>query len=341
MIVFGINYENIEGDDGTDYDNIYDQLESFLKDLREDYAGQLVVISAHAGLHQLDDWGGEAAYNINNANKIVNLLNEYAKTGMNITYLFGHDHSKGESEFCLKPGEEITSVVSYTDKTTENIPLYFTYGHAGYLLQGTGSGAQRYSLLSWDVAQDTYGRDMYGVTDGAKVDDLSYEIIDMIEHDYQFTEGNGSKWTGDKDGVTFKVNGSVKSFLAIKIDGKDVDARDYQVAEGSTKITLPAAYLKQLSNGTHNIEAEYEGGSAIAAFFVENSGSDVKPDDGGKPADGDKPADGGKPAQGPNNDIPKTGDTNNVLMWIVIMLACVACIVTAVTFFLKKSRKNR
>ena len=350
LIVFGINYENLEGTDGTDYDNIYDQLESFLKDLRDDYAGQLVVISAHAGLHQLDDWGGEAAYNINNANKIVNLLNEYAKTGMNITYLFGHDHSKGESEFCLKPGEEITSVISYTDKTTENIPLYFTYGHAGYLLQGTGSGAQRYSLLSWDVAQDTYGRDMYSVTDGTKVDDLSYEITDIIEHDYQFTEGNGSKWTGGKDGLTFRVNGSVKAFLAIRIDGKDVDARDYQVAEGSTKITLPAAYLKQLSNGTHNIEAEYEGGSAIAAFFVENSEPDTKPDvepdtkPDTKPDDSKtdvKPADNKQAGPGQNAPIPKTGDTNNTLMWIVIMLACVACIATAVTFFLKKSRKNR
>ncbi len=347
LIVFGINYENIEGTDGTDYDNIYDQLKSFLKDLRDDYAGQLVVISAHAGLHQLDDWAGEAAYNINNANKIVNLLNEYAKTGMNITYLFGHDHSKGESEFYLKPGQEITSVISYTDKTTENIPLYFTYGHAGYLLQGTGSGSQRYSLLSWDVAQDTYERDMYGVTDGVKIDDLSYEITDMIEHDYQFIEGDGSKWTGGKDGLTFRVNGSVKAFLVIRIDGKDVDARDYQVAEGSTVITLPAAYLKQLSNGTHEIEAEYEGGSAVAAFFVENSEPDTKPDvkpdvkpDDSKPDV--KPADNDKQAgPGQNAPIPKTGDTNNTLMWIVIMLACVACIATAVTFFFKKSRKNR
>ncbi len=344
LIVFGINYENIEGTDGTDYDNIYDQLEAFLKDLRADYAGQLVVISAHAGLHQLDGWGGEAAYNINNANKIVNLLNEYAKTGMNITYLFGHDHSKGESEFCLKPGEEITSVISYTDKTTENIPLYFTYGHAGYLLQGTGSGAARYSLLSWDVAQDTYGRDMYGVTDGEKIDDLSYEITDMIEHDYQFTEGNGAKWTGGKDGLTFKVNGSDKAFLVIRVDGKDVDARDYQVVGGSgTTITLPAAYLKQLSNGTHNIEAQYEGGSAIAAFFVENSEPDTKPDV--KPDDTNpdvKPDDNNKQAgPGQNAPIPKTGDTNNVLMWIVIMLACVACIATAVTLFLKRNKKNR
>lgn len=345
LIVFGINYENIEGTDGTDYDNIYDQLETFLSDLRDDYAGQLVVISAHAGLHQLEDWGGEAAYNITNSNKIVDLLNKYAESGMNIMYLFGHDHSKGESEFYLKPGDTITSVISYTDKTTDEIPISFAYGHAGYLLQGTGSGAARYSLLSWNVAQDTYGRDMYGVTDGAKIDDLSYQINDndLIVHDYQFTEGNGSKWTGSKDGLTFRVNGSVKAFLAIKIDGKAVDARDYQVAEGSTKIVLPAAYLKQLNNGTHTIEAEYESGSAIAAFFVENSEPDTKPDV--KPNDSKtdvKPADNNKQAgPGQNAPIPKTGDTNNTLMWIVIMLACVACIATAVTVFLKKSRKNR
>ena len=381
LIVFGINYENIEGENGTDYDNIYDDLATFLSNLRDDYAGQLVVISAHAGLHQLEDWGGEAAYNINNANKIVALLNEYAETGMNILYMFGHNHSKGESELALVPGDEITTVISYTDKTTETVPISFAYGHAGYLLQGTGSGAARYSLISWDTVKDTFTKDVYGVTDGAKIDDLSYTVEDdkLIVHDFTFTEGNGSKWTGDDSGLKFKINGNAATFTSLKIDGKEVDSKDYTVANGCTEITLSAAYLKQLASGEkpHTIEANYESGSAVAAFFVDNKIEEVKPtepeskddkqevkpaepetkDDKQevkpaepetkanqpelKPADGNKPAGGDKPAMGPNSDIPKTGDTNNALIWIIIMVACAACIVTVFTCLIRRNRKNR
>ena len=353
LIVFGINYENIEGENGTDYDNIYDDLATFLSDLRDDYAGQLVVISAHAGLHQLEDWSGEAAYNINNANKIVALLNEYAETGMNILYMFGHNHSKGESELALVPGDEITTVISYTDKTTETVPISFAYGHAGYLLQGTGSGAARYSLISWDTVKDTFTKDVYGVTDGAKIDDLSYTVEDdkLIVHDFTFTEGNGSKWTGDANGLKFEVNGDADTFTSLKIDGKEVDPKDYTIAKGCTEITLSAAYLKQLASGEkpHTIEANYESGSAVAAFFVDNKVEEVKPAEPEskadqpevKPADGNKPAGGDKPAMGPNSDIPKTGDTNNALIWIIIMVACAACIVTVFTCLIRRNRKNR
>ncbi len=367
LIVFGINYENIEGENGTDYDNIYDDLATFLSDLRDDYAGQLVVISAHAGLHQLEDWGGEAAYNINNANKIVALLNEYAETGMNILYMFGHNHSKGESELALVPGDEITTVISYTDKTTETVPISFAYGHAGYLLQGTGSGAARYSLISWDTVKDTFTKDVYGVTDGTKIDDLSYTVEDdkLIVHDFTFTEGNGSKWTGDANGLKFEVNGNADTFTSLKIDGKEVDPKDYTIAKGCTEITLSAAYLKQLASGEtpHTIEANYESGSAVAAFFVDNKVEEVKPAEPEskteqqevkpaepetkanqpevKPADGNKPAGGDKPAMGPNSDIPKTGDTNNALIWIIIMVACAACIVTVFTCLIRRNRKNR
>ena len=85
---------------------------------------------------------------------MVALLNKYSDLGVNITFLFGHDHSKRESEMLLLPGDEITSTVSYDLKDIDEAAakqtqtLSFTYGHAGYITNNIG-GKQRYTVIEW------------------------------------------------------------------------------------------------------------------------------------------------------------------------------------------------
>ena len=176
LVVFGINFESLETTNGMDYENILPDLEAFLKALDADYKGELVVISSHTGLHQLADWAGGANYNVNNAHKVVALLNEYADT-MDIMFFFGHDHSKGEAEMFYKSGDPITSTVDFNAQTTETQTLKFSYGHAGYL--GTHAGSsERYSLVTWDG--ETLNRTL-SVVNGNEVAELTYAMTRVAE----------------------------------------------------------------------------------------------------------------------------------------------------------------
>ncbi len=181
LVVFGINYEALLQSDGSySYATVLPQLKAFLEELSQNYEGQLVVISAHAGLHVLDDWSGNNDYNIDMSADMVELLNQYAtEYGMDIMFFFGHDHSKGESEFYLAPGDEITSTVSYADQTSNTYTLAFTFAPACYITISFG-GQENYTLVTWDM--DTITRSMY-VADGTHTlnDSLSFELDRVAE----------------------------------------------------------------------------------------------------------------------------------------------------------------
>ena len=65
-------------------------------------------------------------------------------------------------------------------------------------------------------------------------------------------EGTNGTWqNGSKDGLTFTSNAEFSDFSKVQVDGKDLDASNYTVKEGSTIVTLNAAYLNTLSVGNH------------------------------------------------------------------------------------------
>ncbi len=115
-----------------------------------------MVISAHAGLHVLgmqdeshaSDWGGNNEYNVDKSYEMVELINQYADK-MTIVFLFGHDHSKSESEFALVPGDTITSTKAYADKAFGTQTIDFYYSHAGYITNTIG-GQERFAYVEWN-----------------------------------------------------------------------------------------------------------------------------------------------------------------------------------------------
>jgi hypothetical protein len=175
IIVYGLNFESALYFNNNEYTYSYDrtlgELESFLKKTAESYNGELVVISAHSGLHVLGlqpqsvnangvsigKWIGENQYNIDRSDEMAKLINSYAeKYDMDIMYLFGHDHSRSETEFILSDGDELISTKKYSDGTYDRETLSFTYGHSGFLSTTIGSASARFSFIYRDGDHYSY-----------------------------------------------------------------------------------------------------------------------------------------------------------------------------------------
>lgn len=56
--------------------------------------------------------------------------------------------------------------------------------------------------------------------------------------------------------------------MKVQVDGKDVDASNYSVGEGSTIVTLKASYLEALSAGKHTLGIVSETGTAETEFAI-------------------------------------------------------------------------
>ena len=175
ITVYGLNFEaSIEGSGSNitySYDRTIEKLDSFLKKTAEDYCGELVIISAHSGLHTLgvqpesvtsyggavSQWIGENQYNIDNSYELAKLINSYAeKYNMDIMYLFGHDHSRLESELIMTDGDELRSTIKYSNRSYDSQTLKFTYAHSGYLSTTIGCANAHFSFIYRDGDKFSY-----------------------------------------------------------------------------------------------------------------------------------------------------------------------------------------
>ena len=124
---------------------------------------------------------------------------------------------------------------------------------------------------------------------------------------------NGSWQKGTKDGLTFTSNAAYKYFQKVQVDGKDLDASNYTVKEGSTIVTLKAEYLETLSVGKHTLAIVSETGTATTEFTVKAA------------------------AVTDDTQSPQTGDDSNIALWIAVLLAAG----TALTGTAVYSRKRK
>ena len=305
LVVFGINYESLETASGFSYDAVLPELEAFLKDLEKDYNGELVIISAHAGLHQLADWGGGDKYNVDKSNEMVALLNEYADT-MDIMYFFGHDHSKGEAEIFYKPGDSITSTVSYNNQTTETQTIGFSYGHAGYITNTIG-GQERYSLVTWDG--DSITRSM-SVVNGNEVAELTYSLTRVAEE--------------PEIEVQVKITGANSGFMLVDENFKPIDNvihKNGDTINASGTIIIQLMDAAQLDSASKNVEVIVVDGVTYLKLLSPTADTKVDVNVALKTPDNDND----KPSTG--ETAPKTGDDANIVLWIAVLILCAGSLV--------------
>lgn len=117
---------------------------------------------------------------------------------------------------------------------------------------------------------------------------------------------------GEKTALTFRCNGEFGLFSGVDVDGKPLDASCYTAASGSTVVTLAPSYVMTLSAGAHQLAINYkDGGSAGASINVKSAAQEA-----------DLSID--------TSSLPQTGDSSNLVLWLVLGAACAVCVVLIV-----------
>ena len=137
---------------------------------------------------------------------------------------------------------------------------------------------------------------------------------------------NGSWQKGTKDGLTFTSNAAYKHFQKVQVDGKDLDASNYTVKEGSTIVTLKTSYLETLSVGKHTLAIVSETGTATTEFTIKAAAS----------ANDRNPAN----PNGEATESVQTGDNTNIMLWIVMLFVSASILGIAVYEKRKKHMEN-
>ena len=132
---------------------------------------------------------------------------------------------------------------------------------------------------------------------------------------------NGTWQKGSKDGLSFTSSADFSDFNMVQVDGKDLDATNYTVKEGSTVVILRAEYLQTLSAGKHSLSIVSGNDTATTEFTITAAQALA----GVEQTEGDQTGGDATPQEPDKNEgdaaNPPTGDDSNVALWIAVMLA--------------------
>lgn len=199
---------------------------------------------------------------------------------------------------------------------TLTVPLPKGYDGATARIKG-GASASSYTAtsVSFPVTLDVSGgaAEVFGLLIEYK------EAQEPVQPPIIIAGANGSWQKGGTDGLSFTSNAAFADFIKVQVDGKDLDASNYTVKEGSTIVTLNAAYLNTLSVGKHTLSIVSANGTATTEFTI--TAAQTGGDD---PTGGSDQTGSDTTTQAPNkNDgatsSPQTGDNSNMMLWITLL----------------------
>ena len=135
-------------------------------------------------------------------------------------------------------------------------------------------------------------------------------------------EGMNSEWIkGSGKGLEFRSDADYLSFIGVEVDGEEVGEDNYSKREGSIIIELKPEYLETLSPGNHTITIKSTEGNASTDFIISSSTS--------------------LPSLSPSESseiikFQKTGDNNDIMVYISIILISLGLIAITSAFNRKK-----
>ena len=152
--------------------------------------------------------------------------------------------------------------------------------------------------------------------------------------EYKITEGANGFWAqGDNGILKFIADGDFSKFTGVKVDGTLLTVDEYTATSGSTVITLKKDYLDTLSVGKHILTIVYNDGECSTEFEIKMAQSGGSEEIPGKSDEGDTMLD--KPNQNYSKS-PKTGDSNDLVLWIALIFISGSFLVW-ITVFNKKT----
>ena len=155
---------------------------------------------------------------------------------------------KAKCEICGEPYGELDS----TNHNLENIPAK------------DATAAETGNIEYWHCKDC---ENNFSDPDGKDTIELKDAVIAKLPP--EIMEGMGQSVTaGEKKDLIFRSNAAFGDFIRAELDGKTMDEKNYTVNEGSTVVTLKAAYVAALSAGEHTIGIVSESGTAVTTFTV-------------------------------------------------------------------------
>ena len=226
-------------------------------------------------------------------------------------------HSYGKPEWNWSEDGK-TCTVTFTcanDKTHKETPEVKVASEVKTPATCTEAGVTTYTAtVEFNGKTYTDTKDLTDIpATGHSYDNGKCTVCGAIASDFKviITAGaNGSWQKGTKDGLTFTSNAAYKHFQKVQVDGKDLDASNYTVKEGSTIVTLKDSYLETLSVGKHTLSIVSDTGTATTEFTIKAAAS----------ANNQKPLKATNITKGEATESVQTGDNTNMMLWIVLLI---------------------
>lgn len=233
----------------------------------------------------------------------------------------------------------LTDYAGETLSGTLTIPLPDGYdGASARIKDGAAASSYTATTVSFPVTLEVSS---YGTAEAFGLLIEYKEAQEPVQPPVIIAGANGSWQEGGTDGLSFTSNAAFADFIKVQVDGKDLDASNYTVKEGSTIVTLNAAYLSTLSVGKHTLSIVSANGTATAEFTITavQTGGDQT---GSNQTGGDSQTGGDNTTtQDPDKNegavtSPQTGDNSNMLLWVALLFASGAGLLGAVVYSRKK-----
>ena len=231
--------------------------------------------------------------------------------GLAIDYYYPMIDAQLSEGYDIQAGYTVSiPLENYEDTTlsgTLTIPLPQGYdGATARIKNGAAASGYTATTVSFPVTLDV----SYGTAEALELLIEYKEAQEPVVPDAPviIKGANGSWQKSGTDGLSFTSNAAFADFIKVQVDGKDLDVSNYTVKEGSTIVTLNAAYLNTLSVGKHTLSIVSANGTATTEFTITAAQT------GG----GTTPQEPGKNEGAVTN--PQTGDSSNMMLWIALLI---------------------
>ncbi len=157
------------------------------------------------------------------------------------------------------------------------------------------------------------------------VHSITIPKVEESQDEPKIIEGMSSEWVkGSGKGLEFRSDANYSSFIGVEVDGEEVSDDNYSKREGSIIIELKPEYLETLSSGDHTITIKSLEGNASTDFTISSSPSlpFSSTPESSELLEAIK--------------FQKTGDNNDIIVYISIILISLGLIAIMSAFNRKK-----